>query len=71
MAGASSILVLIAAEMVGAKAGLGFLITTTQFNFQISEMYAGIITIAVLGSIVNGVLLALERHFSRWRTAAG
>lgn len=70
MAGASSILVLIAAEMVGAKAGLGYLITYAQFNFQIEKMYAGIIAIAVVGVSINGVLLALERHFSRWRVAS-
>lgn len=67
MAGASSILVLIAAEMVGAKAGLGYLITYAQFNFQISKMYAGILTIAILGLIVNYLLLALEKRFSAWR----
>lgn len=70
MAGASSILVLIAAEMVGAKAGLGYLITYAQFNFQIEKMYAGIIAIAVVGVSINGVLLALERHFSRWRVTS-
>ena len=70
MAGASSILVLIAAEMVGAKAGLGYLITYAQFNFQIEKMYAGIIAIAVVGVSINGALLALERHFSRWRVAS-
>jgi NitT/TauT family transport system permease protein len=70
MAGAASILVLIAAEMVGAKAGLGYLITYTQFNFQIPKMYAGIIVIALVGVSINGVLLAFERRFSRWRTAS-
>ena len=50
MAGSASILVLIAAEMVGAKEGLGYLISYTQMNFQIAEMYAGIITISNLGS---------------------
>ncbi|MCY9663988.1 ABC transporter permease [Paenibacillus alginolyticus] len=43
-AGAGSILVLVAAEMVGAKSGLGYLIQYTQFNFQITNMYAGIIS---------------------------
>lgn len=70
MAGAASILVLIAAEMVGAKAGLGYLITYTQFNFQIPKMYAGIVVIALVGVTINGLLLTLERRFSRWRTAA-
>ncbi|GAA4961042.1 ABC transporter permease [Kineococcus glutinatus] len=68
MAGASSILVLIAAEMVGAKAGLGYLINASQFNFMIPQMYAGILTISAIGLVVNGVLVRLERRFSRWRT---
>jgi len=33
-------------------------------------MYAGILTISVLGLLVNTVLVRLERHFSRWRTGA-
>jgi NitT/TauT family transport system permease protein len=70
MAGAASILVLIAAEMAGAKAGLGYLIINDQSSFRISEMYAGILTISVLGLLVNTVLVRLERHFSRWRTGA-
>ena len=46
LAGAYSILVLVAAEMVGAKAGLGYLINSAQYNFAIPDMYAGIITIS-------------------------
>jgi NitT/TauT family transport system permease protein len=67
MAATSSILVLIAAEMVGAKAGLGYYITFTQFNFQIPEMYAGIVTIALVGVAVNAALVLLERRLQRWR----
>ena len=35
--------------MVGAKAGLGYLITASQLNFQIPNMYAGIVAISLLG----------------------
>ena len=45
LAGAASILILIAAEMVGAKAGLGYLINNSQVNFEIPQMYAGIVTV--------------------------
>ncbi|GAA1723857.1 ABC transporter permease [Isoptericola hypogeus] len=69
MAATSSILVLVAAEMVGAKAGLGYYITYTQFNFQIPEMYAGIVTIALVGVCVNGALVLVERRLTRWRAA--
>jgi NitT/TauT family transport system permease protein len=68
LAGAYSILILIAAEMVGAKAGLGYLINYAQYNFAVPDMYAGIITISAIGLIVNQLLIALERRFSTWRT---
>lgn len=68
MAAASSILVLIAAEMVGARAGLGYLITAAQQNFQIPQMYAGIVAISLIGLGFNFALVALERRLSRWRT---
>ena len=67
LAGANSILVLVAAEMVGARAGLGYLINSSQFNFQVPEMYAGIITISLLGLVFNQLLVTAERRLSRWR----
>jgi NitT/TauT family transport system permease protein len=67
MAGTASILVLIAAEMVGAKAGLGFLIVNAQSSFLIPAMYAGILTVAALGFLVNSGLVGIERRLSRWR----
>src|SRR5690349_25158531 len=70
LAGAYSILILIAAEMVGAKAGLGYLINYAQYNFAVPDMYAGIITISGIGLIVNQLLILTERHFSTWRTTA-
>lgn len=67
MAGTGAVLVLIAAEMIGAKAGLGYLITATQYNFELPKMYAGIITISLLGIIINQVLLSVEKQFSKWK----
>lgn len=71
LAGASSILVLVAAEMVGAKAGLGYLVNASQQNFAIPDMYAAIIAIAVVGLVFNHVLVLLERRLTRWRPASG
>ncbi|WP_433501150.1 ABC transporter permease [Sphaerimonospora sp. CA-214678] len=69
LAGAHSILVLLFAEMVGAKAGLGYLINDAQASFRIPDMYAGIITISLLGLLFNLLLLALQRRFSTWRVS--
>lgn len=67
ISGAAAILVLIAAELVGANAGLGFLITYSNNNMLIPKMYAAILTTSVLGLAVNYGLVGLERRFSRWR----
>ncbi|WGD32262.1 ABC transporter permease [Ancylobacter sp. WKF20] len=67
LAAQSSILVLIAAEMVGATRGLGYLINYAQFNFLLPKMYAGILTIALIGLAVNQLLVTAERRLSRWR----
>lgn len=68
LAGAYSILVLLFAEMVGAKAGLGYLIQASQSSFRIHDMYAGIITISAIGLLFNQLLVSVERRFSTWRT---
>ncbi|MBB6445561.1 ABC transporter permease [Bacillus benzoevorans] len=67
MAGTGAILVLIAAEMVGAKEGLGYLITYAQYNFLIPQMYAGILTISLLGLLINQGLTSTERKLSKWK----
>lgn len=71
LAGAVSILVLVAAEMIGAKAGLGYLINASQYNFAIPQMYAGIITISAIGVVFNQFLVTVERRLSSWRVPAG
>jgi NitT/TauT family transport system permease protein len=70
LAGTFSLLVLIAAELVGANSGLGFMITNAQSNFDIPAMYAAIITVTLLGLGLNFVLLRIERRLSTWRVSA-
>ena len=70
LASAAAMLVLVASEMVGAKAGLGYLIIYTQYNFLIPQMYFGILAITALGLVSNHVLVSLERRFTRWKPAS-
>jgi NitT/TauT family transport system permease protein len=67
LASASAMLVLVASEMVGAKAGLGYLIIYSQYSFLIPQMYFGILGITVIGLTFNAVLEALEKRFMRWK----
>lgn len=67
LAGAISVLALVAVEMFGAKAGLGYLIIYSQYSFEIPEMFVGILMMTLVGLIFNYGLLAVERHFTKWK----
>lgn len=70
LAGAVSLVALVAAEMLGAKAGLGYMIQYSQYNFQIPQMYVGIISIALLGLLMTQALAAVERRITAWQPSA-
>jgi NitT/TauT family transport system permease protein len=70
LASASAMLVLVASEMVGAKAGLGYLIIYSQYSFLIPQMYFGILAITAIGLSFNALLEALEQYLMRWKGAA-
>ncbi len=67
LAGAISILALVAVEMFGAKAGLGYLIIYSQFSFEIPQMFVGILVITLVGLAFNYVLIGLEKYFTAWK----
>ncbi|WP_082887069.1 ABC transporter permease [Bordetella ansorpii] len=67
LAGTYCITALVAAEMIGAHSGLGFLTLNSQEVFQIPSMYAGILLLALLGLALNYVLALVERGCTRWR----
>lgn len=71
LASATSILVLVAAEMVGAKSGLGYLIIYAQYSFLIADMYFGIIAITLIGVAFNTALQGAERRLTAWKPLAG
>jgi NitT/TauT family transport system permease protein len=67
LGGAYCITALVAAEMIGAHAGLGFLTLNSQETFQIPAMYAGILLLAILGLALNYGLAFLEGRLTGWR----
>ena len=66
----SSLFSVIAAEMLAAQSGIGYLIQHAQLMLETADMYAGIITLTVVGLFVNYGLVWLERRATRWRGSA-
>jgi NitT/TauT family transport system permease protein len=67
----TSIIILIAAEMLGASRGLGFALHFYEANMMIPQMYGIIIVMAVLGLTLNFILEGVEKHSFRWRHNIG
>lgn len=66
----TALLLLIAAEMIGANKGLGFQVMNAQYNFQIPLMFAAILLLALLGLAANAILVTLQRRLCRWADPA-
>jgi ABC-type nitrate/sulfonate/bicarbonate transport system permease component len=55
------------AEMIAGSKGLGFFILDQERSLQSSNMYAGIILVAVLGYLLNRLFVVLEGKAMKWR----
>jgi ABC-type nitrate/sulfonate/bicarbonate transport system permease component len=62
-----SLIVIVSAEFVAAKAGIGSLIWSSWETLVAENMLAGIIVITVLGVLTTFLLKELERVLIPWR----
>jgi len=60
---------LVAAELIAATKGLGYLLTDGRETSRPDVVLASIIVLALLGKLSDGFLAALEKHFLAWRDA--
>lgn len=63
---AVGLIVMVISEMVAASNGIGYFILGAQRSFKIREMFAGVITLAVLGYALNRVFLYVESRVLAW-----
>lgn len=63
----TSFLMLIAAEMIGASKGLGWLILNAQVNYNIDRLYAAAVVIAALGLGMKKLLTIIESLVITWK----
>jgi len=59
--------VVVAAELVGAQVGLGYMINQAALLFQIPVVFIGIILIGVIGLGLNLLINFLESRLIHWR----
>ena len=59
--------VVVAAELVGAQRGLGFMISDAAQLFQIPVVFIGIALIGAIGLVLNVMLSLAETKVVHWK----
>ncbi|MCC9295181.1 ABC transporter permease [Clostridium sp. WLY-B-L2] len=62
-----SLILLVTSEMLGATNGLGYAINNWQMLFQTDNMWAGIVTMALIGLIINNIFVWIEKRLTHWK----
>jgi ABC-type nitrate/sulfonate/bicarbonate transport system permease component len=61
-----ALIVIIASEMIGGVAGLGYMVLTAQQTFRVDQVFVGIVVIGVLGFATDQGFRALRRKLLPW-----
>jgi len=61
----------VAAEIMGASEGLGYLLVDGQQLGKPDQILAAIITFALLGKLTDWIVVAVTTPFLRWQDAFG
>lgn len=61
-----SFIVLIAAEMVAARSGLGFRILDSEQIFELDVVYVGVVVISLLGLLFDAIFMHVRRQLLPW-----
>jgi NitT/TauT family transport system permease protein len=62
-----ALILVVAAEMIGANVGIGSLVLTAGNLMQTDKLMAGIVAISVLGLVIGTAISWLERRLLGWR----
>jgi ABC-type nitrate/sulfonate/bicarbonate transport system permease component len=67
---AIALILAVVTEMQASLPGLGQNILLAQRSYRSPELYAGIVTLGLMGFAANQLLLWMEKRMLRWRAVA-
>jgi ABC-type nitrate/sulfonate/bicarbonate transport system permease component len=67
---ALGLILAVIAEMLAGTGGLGYLVLDMQRSFKVTDMYAWLVLLAVLGYSLNAGFNLVERRAAHWALAA-
>ncbi|THH35179.1 ABC transporter permease [Aliishimia ponticola] len=64
---AIAIILLVAAEMLGAQYGIGAYILEAGSLYDLERLFAGVVILSLMGLLTSGVIGLVEKRLLRWR----
>jgi ABC-type nitrate/sulfonate/bicarbonate transport system permease component len=61
------LIMVVISEMVAANSGIGYFILQAQRTFEVSQMYAGIFTLGIVGYLLNFIFIRIEKKIVHWQ----
>jgi ABC-type nitrate/sulfonate/bicarbonate transport system permease component len=65
-----AVIMMVVSEMVASTNGIGYFVLQSQRTFAITQMWSGILLLAILGYVLNVLFLLVERKALRWHRGA-
>ena len=61
-----TLILVVISEMVGSTDGIGYFILDSQRRFKVAQMYAGMLSLAMLGYLLNQIFDLVYRRLFAW-----
>ena len=66
--GCLSLLSLVAAELTGSSAGIGYRLEEARQYFQVDRMFVGLIQLGLLGAMLDAFFVYVGKKVVHWET---
>jgi len=63
---AVSVVLMVASELLGSSAGIGYFILESQRQFSIPEMWSGMVLLGIIGYLLNVIFAIVEHGVLAW-----
>jgi ABC-type nitrate/sulfonate/bicarbonate transport system permease component len=61
-----ALILMVISELVGSVNGIGYQLILAQRNFDLPQMWAGIVLLGILGYVLNALLVAVQNRVIGW-----
>jgi ABC-type nitrate/sulfonate/bicarbonate transport system permease component len=67
---ALALVLMVVGELFGSSNGIGYLMNNAYGNYDMTELWSGIVLLGILGYLLNAIVLGIEHYLLAWHRGA-